>query len=46
MKEEEKISVKIELTEEEVSVLAKMAESRGLSVDEFVSKVLSKFCSY
>ena len=45
MNEQEEVLINIDLTEEEIIALTKMAENRGLSVDSFVSIVLSKYCS-
>ena len=45
MSDDSEISLQIDLSKEEVDVLVKMAESRGLSVEDFVSKVLSMYPS-
>ena len=46
MLEGEEFSLQVDLTEEELAVLKRMAKDRDLTVDEFISRILSKYCSY
>ena len=46
MSEGQKLSVQIDLTEDEIEILIKLAKNRNMSLDEFVLKVLSKYSSY
>ena len=46
MSSSEESSVKVSLSEEEMAILKKMAEKRGVKIDEFLNQLLSKFCSY
>tara|TARA_B100001094_G_scaffold131400_1_gene127240 strand:- start:71 stop:205 length:135 start_codon:yes stop_codon:yes gene_type:complete len=43
---EEKPSVTVSLSDEELSILSVKAKSYGLTIEEYIHKILSKYCSY
>ena len=46
MGEDEGTPLKIDLNEDEYRTLEKMAENRGMDIDEFLNHVLSKHSSF
>jgi len=43
---EEQPSVSVSLSEEEKEILSVKAKSYGLTVEEYIHEILSKYCSY
>jgi len=43
---EEKTAVSVSLSEEEINILRVKAKAYGITIEEYIHEILSKYCSY